>query len=145
MAPFDREHIARRQPVELLDQSALPEHTLDLVNGVQMFWAGGCTSCHAKSAAKGGGRLKLGGGDGLNTPFGTFYPSNISPDRKDGIGACSDDDIVFLLSNGLKPNFEVIGGPMGEVQRNLTKLPPSDLIALTRYLKSVAPIAPPSN
>ena len=57
----------------------------DAKAGETVFWAAGCSSCHAKSAEP----LKLGGGLALATPFGQITPPNISPDREDGIGAWS--------------------------------------------------------
>jgi hypothetical protein len=54
----------------------------------------------------------------------------------------TEDDIVFLLSNGMTPDFEVIAGSMRAVQENMSKLEPTDQLAIARYLKSVSPIAP---
>ena len=45
---------------------------------------GGCASCHANSEA--GGPHAPGGGNGAQVAYGAFYPPNISPDPKDGIG-----------------------------------------------------------
>src|SRR6201989_955836 len=59
-------------------------HTTDLAKGQTIFNAGGCASCHAVPGQP--DRLKLGGGLALNSPFGTFYAPNISPDKADGIG-----------------------------------------------------------
>ena len=52
-----------------------------------MFFAGGCDACHMSPDQD--DPLKLGGGRELKTPFGSFYPPNISQDAKDGIGAWS--------------------------------------------------------
>src|SRR5215467_13341278 len=67
---------------------ALAPRTPNLDNGKTMFYAGGCAACHA--APDDEDKTKLAGGPGLKTMFGTFYPPNISPDRKDGIGAWSE-------------------------------------------------------
>ncbi len=64
--------------------SALGAHRADLGNGKTLFYIGGCASCHATPGQK--DQTKLGGGLALNSPFGTFYPPNISSDPKDGIG-----------------------------------------------------------
>ena len=63
--------------------SALAAHTPDLANGKEMFYAGGCSSCHA--VPKQPDKTRLGGGLALNSPFGTFYVPNISSDPKDEI------------------------------------------------------------
>src|SRR5690606_37643242 len=47
----------------------------DLANGEAMFYAGGCTSCHATPGQD--DKLRLGGGHALETTFGTFHVPNI--------------------------------------------------------------------
>lgn len=81
--------------------SALAPHTPDLANGKELFYIGGCASCHA--VPKQQDKTRLGGGLALNSPFGTFYAPNISPDRTDGIGAWSEAQFVTALSKGTSP------------------------------------------
>ena len=82
--------------------SALGNHTPDLANGKEMFFAGGCTSCHAVPGQD--DRTRLGGGLGLKSPFGTFYVPNISPDANDGIGRWSEADFVTAMTKGTSPD-----------------------------------------
>jgi mono/diheme cytochrome c family protein len=84
--------------------SALGAHTLDLANGKTMFNIGGCTSCHAVPKAE--DKTKLGGGLGLNSPFGTFYTPNISSDAKDGIGGWTEAQFVTAMNKGTSPSGE---------------------------------------
>src|SRR5258708_40168373 len=77
---------------------ALGSYTPDLDNGKTRFYAGGCVSCHATPNQD--DKTKLGGGLGLKSPFGTFYPPNISPDRNDGIGGRSEAGFVHALWKG---------------------------------------------
>lgn len=81
--------------------SALAPHTADLINGREMFYAGGCASCHAVPKQK--DPTRLGGGLALNSPFGTFYIPNISPDPRDGIGAWSEAQFVTAMTKGTSP------------------------------------------
>src|SRR5258708_3920023 len=81
---------------------ALGSYTPDLDNGKTMFYAGGCVSCHATPNQD--DKTKLGGGLGLKSPFGTFYPPNISPDRNDGIGGWSEADFVTAMWKGTSPD-----------------------------------------
>jgi mono/diheme cytochrome c family protein len=86
----------------VIPASALPPHTPNLDNGKTMFNAGGCSSCHAvpdKDPSK-VDRTRLGGGLALNSPFGTFYVPNISPDPKDGIGNWTEANFVTAMWNG---------------------------------------------
>src|SRR4051812_20432705 len=84
-----------------LAAAELPAHQPDRANGELIFYAGGCTSCHAAEEAKGAERLKLGGGMELKTDFGTFRVPNISPDRETGIGRWSNLDFANALLRGV--------------------------------------------
>ena len=81
---------------------SLPAHKPDLANGVVVFNAGGCSSCHAVPNQP--DRLKLGGGLALASPFGTFHVPNISPDPADGIGNWTEADFVTALIKGTSPS-----------------------------------------
>jgi mono/diheme cytochrome c family protein len=86
----------------VVSPESLPAHTPDLANGLTMFNAGGCSSCHAVPDQP--DRLKLGGGLALKSPFGTFYVPNISPDRADGIGNWTEANFVTALTRGTSPS-----------------------------------------
>jgi mono/diheme cytochrome c family protein len=76
----------------------------DAARGETWFWAGGCASCHAAPGAKGEERLRLGGGERLETPFGTFVAPNISSDPTDGIGGWSAADLANAMLRGVSPD-----------------------------------------
>jgi mono/diheme cytochrome c family protein len=84
--------------------SALAPHTLNLSNGKELFYIGGCASCHAVPNQD--DRTKLGGGLALKSPFGTFYIPNISPDRQDGIGRWSEAQFITAMIKGVSPDGE---------------------------------------
>src|SRR6516164_11343034 len=86
----------------VVSASALRPQTANLDNGRTMFYAGGCASCHATPNQD--DKTKLGGGMALKSPFGTFYPPNISPDRNDGIGGWSEADFVTAMWKGTSPD-----------------------------------------
>jgi mono/diheme cytochrome c family protein len=88
---------------ETIAPAAIPKSG-DPENGAYMFYAGGCASCHAAPGAKGEAQLQLGGGLALKTPFGTFYPPNISPDETHGIGGWSTADFVNAMVRGVAPD-----------------------------------------
>jgi hypothetical protein len=69
---------------------------------------------------------------------GGFAP-DLTP-HTTGLGDWAEDEIVRLLTLGLKPDFDSIGGAMGPVVANLAKLPPSDIDAIVAYLKSLPPL-----
>jgi mono/diheme cytochrome c family protein len=80
----------------------LPAYKPNLDNGKIMFFAGGCPGCHAIPKAE--DLTRLGGGMALASPYGTFYPPNISPDPKDGIGAWSEANFVTAMVKGTSPD-----------------------------------------
>jgi mono/diheme cytochrome c family protein len=80
---------------------ALAARTPDVGNGRTMFFAGGCSSCHAVPKQK--DQTRLGGGLALRSPFGTFHVPNISSDPKDGIGAWSEAQFVTAMTKGVSP------------------------------------------
>lgn len=76
----------------------------DAARGERIFWAGGCTSCHARPKSEGDARLELAGGLELKTPFGTFVPPNISSDPQDGIGSWSAEEFGSAMLRGVSPD-----------------------------------------
>jgi len=75
----------------------------DLAHGEEMFWAGGCTSCHAAPRSQGEDKLILSGGLALNSDFGIFYAPNISTDPEAGIGGWSFTDFANSMKEGVDP------------------------------------------
>lgn len=71
-------------------------------NGRILFYAGGCTSCHARPNQD--DKLRLGGGYALKSPFGTFHVPNVSPHKQDGIGAWNVADFIRAMREGVSPD-----------------------------------------
>lgn len=65
---------------------------------------------------------------------------NITPDPGTGIGSWSTGDIETLLTDGQKPDFDFVGGPMGEIVDDTAKLTNEDRHAIAVFLKSLTPI-----
>ena len=87
-----------------VSQADLGLHTADLANGKELFYAGGCASCHASPNQD--DKTKLGGGLPLKTGFGTFYAPNISSDPSDGIGGWSEAQFISAVKDGTSPAGE---------------------------------------
>jgi mono/diheme cytochrome c family protein len=73
----------------------------EIARGKYVFGATGGCGCH--TAPKGQPNA---GGRRYDGPFGTVYGSNITPDRKTGIGSWTDDQIVAAIRLGRRPNGE---------------------------------------
>ena len=122
---------------QTVPESALPAHTADLANGKDLFNIGGCASCHATPKQK--NDTLLGGGRALHTPFGTFYPPNISSDSKDGIGGWSEAQFVTAMTKGTSPAGEHLYPAFPyDSYSHMTLGDQRDLFA---YLKSLPPVA----
>ncbi|WP_245494409.1 cytochrome c, partial [Mesorhizobium sp. M4B.F.Ca.ET.017.02.2.1] len=111
----------------------------DAAKGKRIFYAGGCTSCHAKPGAKGEDRLALTGGLELKTPFGTFVPPNISQDAKDGIGAWSEEDFANAMLRGVSPAGEHFYPAFPYA--SYTRMKPSDVADLYAFMKTLPAVA----
>jgi mono/diheme cytochrome c family protein len=118
-----------------LTATSLPAHVADVANGEKLFWAGGCVSCHAAADAAPSGKPVLTGGTPLKTPFGTFYPPNISPDPETGIGRWSLLDFVNAMKRGLAPDGTHLypAFPYTSYQR----MPVADLVDLKAFLDTL--------
>lgn len=61
---------------------------------------GDCISCHTDVKA---GTPAYAGGLPIETPFGTFYSPNITPDKDTGIGTWTEQDFIRALKEGRDP------------------------------------------
>jgi mono/diheme cytochrome c family protein len=98
--------------------------------------AGGC-GCHS---AKGG---PVGaGGRRLQTPFGTFYGTNITPDPETGIGRWSDEEIAAAIRDGDARGKGVEAPVMPYyLYAGMSDRDVRDLVA---YLRSLPPVRRPN-
>jgi mono/diheme cytochrome c family protein len=114
----------------------LRPRTPDLANGKTMFLIGGCASCHAVPGQE--DRTRLGGGRALESPFGTFFAPNISPDRQNGIGRWSELDFVTAMTEGTSPEGEHYYPAFPYTSYRSMRL--ADVRDLFAYLKTLPPV-----
>lgn len=86
-----------------VDSGELAGLSGDAQKGERIFYAGGCSSCHAAPGAEGDDKLLLAGGLEFHTEFGTFLAPNISP-HENGIGGWSAEDLVNAMKHGVSPD-----------------------------------------
>ncbi len=111
----------------------------NLANGQQIFWAGGCSSCHAAPGSDKTGRMRLGGGLTLKTQFGLFTVPNISPDKATGIGTWDKSDFSNALLNGLAPDGSHYYPSFPYT--SYTRMNPKDVSDLWAFLKTLPAVA----
>ena len=121
------------QTVDASVIAGLPEG--DAERGERIFWAGGCTSCHAAPKAEGEDRLRLGGGVELATEFGTFVAPNISQDATDGIGNWSAGDLVNAMMKGVSPDGRHYFPAFPYT--SYARMKPADITDLHAFLKTL--------
>jgi mono/diheme cytochrome c family protein len=101
--------------------------------GRHLVTAGDCIACHTAQGGK-----PFAGGRPIETPFGTIYSANITPDRKTGIGAWSDDDFYKALHRGIAPSgahlYPAFPYPY------FTRLRRDDVLAMRAYLNTIDPV-----
>lgn len=109
----------------------------DAERGAYVLRLAGCATCH--TAPKGG--KFLAGGRELKSPFGSFFPPNITPDRETGIGTWSDEDFIQALRHGKSPG----GKPYYPAfpYTSYTRMTPQDMLDLKAYLDTVEPVRNP--
>jgi mono/diheme cytochrome c family protein len=119
-----------------------PARDLTLIGNVErgndLILLGGCVACHTDSA---GGRAFLSGGSGLQTPFGTFVPPNITSDPNAGIGDWTLAQFSDAMSNGI--------GPQGHLYpvfpyENYTLMSDQEIVDLYAALMATEPVSEPA-
>ena len=106
-----------------------------VIRGGYLARAANCVSCHTDKKAKG---APFSGGRGLNTPFGTYYSPNITPDPETGIGKWTDGDFLRALGRGLSPKGEHYFPVFPYT--TFTRLRGDDALAIKAYLFSLKPV-----
>ncbi len=102
--------------------------------GNYLIYAGGCISCHTADDGE-----PLAGGYAIESPFGTFYSPNITPDIDTGIGGWSDDEFVAAFHEGESPDGDDYFPAFPYT--SYTGIRRDDLLALKAYLFSLDPVS----
>ena len=117
--------ITTRTPVDLI------------ARGEYLTRAGDCIGCHTVQ-----GGVPYAGGRGIETPFGTVYAPNLTPDPETGLGRWTANDFWRALHNGRSRDgrllYPVFPYP------NYTRVVRADSDAMYAYLRSLPPVAQPN-
>ena len=107
--------------------------------GEYIFNSAGCIGCHTDVKNQG---AALAGGRALETPFGTYFGPNITPDKQHGIGSWTDAQFIRALREGISPEgdhyFPVFP------YTSFTKMTDQDMKDLKAYIFTIKPIARPN-
>lgn len=113
-------------------QSPPPDPAL-IAKGEYLARAGDCIACHTAPEGK-----LFAGGLPMDTPFGTLYTTNITPDPQTGIGTWTSDQFYRLMHSGRFPDGGLIYPAMPFA--SYTKVTREDSDAIFAYLRSVPPV-----
>jgi mono/diheme cytochrome c family protein len=100
--------------------------------GKYLVDAADCVACH--TAEKG---TPFAGGRGIETPFGTIYSPNLTPDRQTGLGAWSDEDFYIAMHFGVAPDGQLLYPAFPYPY--FTKVTRDDVMAMRAFLNTLAP------
>ena len=103
--------------------------------GEYLLYAGGCISCHTEDTEE---ATPLAGGRAMESPFGTFYSPNITPDVETGIGSWSDDEFVQAFWEGVSPDGDHYFPSFPYT--SYTGASRDDLLAMKAYLFTLEPV-----
>ena len=104
--------------------------------GEYLLYAGGCITCHTEDRED---AVPLAGGRAMESPFGTFYSPNITPDAATGIGAWTDDEFVNAFWDGVSPADDHYFPAFPYTA--YTGMHRDDLLAIKAYLFSLEPVS----
>ncbi|MES2217839.1 MAG: c-type cytochrome [Pseudomonadota bacterium] len=103
--------------------------------GEYLVKAGDCIACHTNSPEKG---TPFAGGLPMQTPFGTIYSPNITPDLETGIGKWTDEQFVKAMRHGVSPEGHYYYPAFPYYYFN--HISDEDLQAIRVYLQSIPAI-----
>lgn len=104
-----------------------------VARGAYLATLGDCAACHSVP-----GTPAFSGGLPINSPLGTIYSTNITPDRETGIGSYSLQDFARTLREGRSPKHRLYPAMPFP---SYTKISDDDIAALYAYFThGVAPV-----
>jgi mono/diheme cytochrome c family protein len=107
--------------------------------GAYLANAADCAACHTDFLR---GGQPFAGGRALETPFGTFYSPNITPDPETGIGRWTDAQFLRAMRHGDRPDGANYFPAFPYT--SFTWIVDDDVRAIKTYLFSLTPVRQPS-
>lgn len=120
--------------------SEAPIDAAQVRRGFELAQLGNCANCHTTQ-----GGAAYAGGYAMETPFGTLYSTNITPDRDTGIGTWSLAAFTRAMREGVDREGHYLYPAFP--YNHFTHATDDDISALYAFLRTVAPVEniPPKN
>ena len=119
------------------ERSAVPGDAATIARGAYLARAGNCIGCHT---AQGG--ADYAGGRGIETPFGTVFASNLTPDADTGLGRWSASEFWRAMHHGRSKDGRLLYPAFP--YPSFTHVTREDSDALFAYLQSVPAVRQPN-
>lgn len=120
-------------PVEVGPQTAAAATPAQIERGAYLARAGNCMGCHSTA-----GSPEFVGGRGVDTPFGTVFAPNITPDPKTGIGNWSPSEFWRAMHHGRSKDGRLLYPAFP--YPSYTNITREDSDAMYAYLRTVKPV-----
>jgi mono/diheme cytochrome c family protein len=106
--------------------------------GAYLARMGNCAGCHTADPKK-----PYAGGRAIETPFGSIYSTNLTPNKEHGLGSWSADDFYKAMHQGISRNGSYLypAFPYTEYTR-MSRAEVDDLFAYLKRLPAVARATP---
>lgn len=116
---------------------ALAPNDNQVARGAYLATAGNCMACHT---ARGG--QQYAGGLGIQTPFGTVFTSNLTPDANTGIGSWSSAHFWRAMHNGRSKSGRLLYPAFPYT--SYTQVTREDSDAMFAFLRSLPAVTQPN-
>ncbi len=128
-------------PLPALTTPSMPTPTSPapalVTQGAYLARAGNCMACHTTR-----GGMPFAGGRAIETPFGTVFASNLTPDATHGIGSWSATDFWQAMHDGRSKDGHLLSPAFP--YPSFTQITRADSDALYAYLQTVPPSRQPN-
>jgi mono/diheme cytochrome c family protein len=124
-------------PIAEAEPPAQPASAEQVARGAYLARAGNCIGCHTTR-----GGAPYAGGRAIDTPFGTVYSSNLTPDPDTGLGRWSRDHFWRALHNGRSRDGRLLYPAFP--YPDYTEVTREDADAIYAFLRSLPPVRQPA-
>ncbi len=132
--------IGKAGPATSIDYE-LPPIDLDseelIGRGRYLAIAGNCATCHTTAGGE-----PMAGGLPFETPFGTLYSTNITPDPETGIGDWTAEQFLASMRLGVRPDSTHLYPAFPYT--SFTRVSDEDVSAIYAYLRSIPAVRQPA-
>ncbi|MBI5258282.1 MAG: cytochrome c [Burkholderiales bacterium] len=119
------------------DTASVASDAATVQRGAYLARAGNCAGCHT---VRGG--APYAGGRGIETPFGTVFAGNLTPDADTGLGRWTAAQFWRALHNGRSADGRLLYPAFP--YPHFSRITRTDSDALYAYLRSLPPVRQPS-